>query len=324
MYALSTYSFFTSEDVLLSFSGLDWISGVLFFLLSTTIGCKRIITTKPYTPEYFIELVKKYKVTATLSAPRHVAALLTCPEAKAENLQSIKLFSLAGGTIGLPLLKILQGMMKGAFLNFGYGITEIGGVSGNVGLVKGTSVGNVFMGYKVRIINDDGENVGHKEVGEILVHHGQKWNGYYGNPEESAKMQDSEGWFHTGDLGYFDEDNFLFVVDRKKDILKWQGMHFWPTEIEEAISEIPDVKDVCVIGIPDQLNGDAAGALIVRSENSNITAEDIKDHVRNRLVLSHKHLHSEVFFVDKLPQNSNGKTIKKEAKDIFVKMLTKG
>lgn len=313
-----TFRLVNSESVIFVSSSLDWITGLWAFIFSTVFGCTRIITNRPFAPEYFVELVKKYKINYAVVPPRHLSALITCPEATAESLMPIRMLNYGGGLVSMATLQRAQEICKSAMFNSGYGMTEVGAITVNIGISNTASAGRLLPGIKIRIVDEEGKSQSYNQVGEIYVHTGQAWNGYYGNPVETRRMQDFEGWFHTGDLGYFDEQNFLYIVDRKKEILKYQGLHYWPTEIESAIAELPQVQDVCVVGIYDEREGDAAGALVVRRKGCEISAQEVINHVAKRLTGTQKQLHAGVRFVDKLPANVNGKTLRKSARELFV------
>ncbi|KAH8318431.1 hypothetical protein KR074_009865, partial [Drosophila pseudoananassae] len=308
----------TSESVIYIGSCLDWITGLWAFVFSTVFGCTRIISNKPFSPEYFVSLVKKYKINYAVLPPRHLSAMISCPDATPEALSPITLLNYGGGSVSAATLQKSQQICKSAMLNSGYGMTEVGAITINIGISNVASAGRPIPGIKIRIVDEDGQNLGYNQVGEIYVHTGQAWNGYYGNPVETRRMQDFEGWFHTGDLGYFDDQNFLYIVDRKKEILKYQGLHYWPTEIESVITEMPQVQDVCVVGIYDEREGDAAGALVVKAKGATVTAKEIADHVAKKLPATQKQLRAGVVFTDKLPANVNGKTMRKVARDVFV------
>ncbi|XP_049306752.1 uncharacterized protein LOC105223067 isoform X2 [Bactrocera dorsalis] len=307
----------TSEDVIFSNSSLDWGSGVVFTLLFATKSCKRVITNKPYSPEYMIALVKKYKITYVFAPPRHVSALVACPAATIDNLRSIRSFLVGGGSISQSTLQQLKGLLENGKVIHAYGCTEAGFTSLNLDEKYPTSVGKLASGFKARIVDDEGNNLAPNEIGEILVNNGHIWSGYYGNPIETRRVQDSDGWLRTGDLGYFDDKNMLYIVDRKKDIIKYDGMQYWPAEIEQVINELPEVQDVCVVGVYDERHGDAAGAIVVLRQGAELTIEQVKDHVRKRLPVDYKQLHAGVIFIDRLPQNANGKTLKREARVLF-------
>ncbi|XP_060654533.1 uncharacterized protein LOC132790114 [Drosophila nasuta] len=307
----------SSESIVFTSSSLDWITGLWGFSFSTLFGCTRIITNKPFSPEYFVELVKKYKINYVVVPPRHLSALITCPAATTEALSSIRMLSYGGGLVSLTTLQRAQEICKTAMLNSGYAMTEVGGITGNIGISNNNAAGRLLPGVKIQIVDEEGKRLGYNQVGEIYVHTGRGWNGYYGNPVESQKMHDYKGWFHTGDLGYFDNQNYLYIVDRKKEIMKYQGMHYWPTEIEHVIVELPEVQDVCVVGIYDESQGDAAGALVVKRSGCNISEKTIIDHVAKRLKGVQMQLHAGVRFTDKLPANVNGKTLRRIAREQF-------
>ncbi|EDW32436.1 GL10442 [Drosophila persimilis] len=307
-----------SELSMLSSSGLDWVTGVVTFIYSTAFGATRIITNKAFSPEYFVYLVKKYKINYAVLPPRHLSALISCPDATPEALAPLTHLNYGGGLVSTTTLQRAQELCKRAMFNSGYGMTEVGAITINIGISNISSAGRLIPGVRIRIVDEDGKNMTYNQVGEIYVHTGQAWNGYYGNPVETRRMQDVEGWFHTGDLGYFDEQNFLYIVDRKKEILKYQGLHYWPTEIESVISELPQVQDVCVIGVYDEREGDAAGALVVKAKGAVVTAKDISDHVAKRLPALQKQLHAGVQFTHKLPANVNGKTLRKTSRELFI------
>ncbi|EDV56315.1 4-coumarate--CoA ligase 1 [Drosophila erecta] len=312
------YYMVNSELVVFSASGLDWYSGLSLFLLSTVMGCTRILTNKPFSPDYFVKLVQKYRISTVMLLPCHMSTLIAFPGATQEALASIRSMTHLGGFTSITTLKKMQELCPNAILCSGYGMTEVGGISINIGLGNVNSAGKPFPGVKIRIVDDNGSNLGYNEQGEIYVHTGLPWKGYFGNPVETQRTQDLEGWVHTGDLGYFDDQNQLHVVDRKKEILKYMGNHYWPSEIEGVISELPQVEEVCVISVYDEQQGDAAGALVVKRNGSSITAKEIADHVAKRLPSIQKQLHAGVQFTDKLPANPNGKTVRKLAREEFV------
>ncbi|XP_050323784.1 uncharacterized protein LOC126755332 [Bactrocera neohumeralis] len=317
-YALQLENLFvTSEDVVFTNSNIDWFTGLLYTIITCTSSCKRVITNRPFTPEYLVELVQKYQISIVGAAPFHVAALVACPTANAENLSTIRSFSIGGGSVTLPVIQRLQSLLKNSLITFGYGLTEVGGISINMGAQFHTSVGKLLPGLHARIVDAQGKNLPSNEVGEIYVKTGRKWNGYYSKPIETQRFQDSLGWFHTGDLGYFDDKNMLYIVDRKKDIMKYQSMQYWPGEIEQVISQLPEVANVCVVGVNDERNGDAAGAVVVKRKDAVLTEQQVKDHVVKQIPVPYKHLHAGVIFVDELPHNTNGKLLRKEAKALF-------
>ncbi|KAH8285042.1 hypothetical protein KR054_004255, partial [Drosophila jambulina] len=306
-----------SETVALIPTALDWFSGVAMFTLGTTLGCIVVSSRRQFTSEYIVHLVQKYAVDCIFLAPCPLSALVHCPEATAESLSSIRLFYYGGGSVALSTLQRCQELCRNATMINTYGSTEAGLITFNLGLGNGNAAGKPLEGIKVRIVVEDGENLPHNQVGEICAYNGLTWKGYYGNLEATQQMQDSEGWIHTGDMGYFSEENLLYMVDRCKDVFKYEGLHFWPGEIEAVILELPQVQEVCVVGIRNELENDAAGALVVLKKGSTISDKVIVDHVAKNLPAVHKQLHAGVQFIKELPANVNGKVVRRTALEIF-------
>ncbi|XP_016946542.1 uncharacterized protein LOC108022200 [Drosophila biarmipes] len=307
-----------NEVVIYTPSCLDWLTGLVTFIFNTVLGVTRVITNKPFTPEYFVEIVKKYKIHVAVLPPRYLSALTSSPHATPEALASIKNIHYTGGWVSSATLKKAQELCNCAILSCGYGMTEMGIVTSNAGIHNLSSVGRPVPGVRMRIVDEEGKNLTYNQVGELYVHTDLHWNGYYGNPEETHKLRDSEGWYHTGDLGYFDEHNFLYIVDRKKEMLRYEYLSYWPTEIESVISKLPQVQEVCVVGIYDERVGDEAGALVVKVPGSEISAQDIVDHVAKHLPAKEKQLYSGVQFTEKLPSSANGKTLRKASREEFL------
>ncbi|KAM8716161.1 hypothetical protein ACLKA7_003102 [Drosophila subpalustris] len=306
-----------SETIFYITSGLDWISGLWAFMFCILFGSTRIISDKPFSPETFVQLVKKYKITYATLAPIHLAAIAACKDATPFALASMRNLNYGGGILSQATLIKIQELFKNATYTSGYAMSEAGVMTMNIGIQNAAMAGRPVPGIRIRIVDESGNSLGHNKVGEIYVHTGKLWNGYYGNPFATRQMQDFQGWIHTGDLGYFDDDNNLYIVDRMKETLKYKGIHYWPTEIENAILELPQVKAACVVGVPDELIGDAAGALVLKNPGCEISAQEIIDHVAKRLPVITKNIHAGVRFTDKLPFNANGKYMRKTALDMF-------
>ncbi|XP_017027958.1 uncharacterized protein [Drosophila kikkawai] len=316
--SLLPMSLFTSDTILFTLTALDWQSGLVAFIVSTVVGGTRIITNKPFTPEYVAQLVDKHGVNFIYLAPRHMSAVFNSPDVTPEAFASLRKVSYGGGQLSGSTVQRCQDICHNAILLSMYGLTETGTVATCVGLQPGNPGGRLLPGVAVRIVNKEGRNLKQNQVGEIQVHTGRVWKGYFGNHEATESMQDTEGWFHTGDLGYVDEQNLLYIVDRCKEILKYQAVHFWPSEIENVILELNEVQEVCVIGIPNELTDDDAGALVVRRKGAIISAQEIVDHVAQRLPGVHKQLHAGVQFTNELPSNLNGKTVRRASRDQFI------
>jgi len=292
------------------------MTGFSITVMNLTCGFTRIISNKTFSAETALSLINKYKVNCLAMAPWQAYELYTSPLATPEKLASLNMSFVIGGWISLALLRKAQELMPKALVMFSYGTTETGVVTINIDHGLECSVGRLAPGMRIKVLGEDGQLLGVNQTGEVLIDIGLKWEGYLANPADTAAtLQD--GWINLGDLGYFDEDNNLYLVDRKKDLLKYKSKHYWPNEIEQIIAELPEVEHVCVVGVRDARYGDAAGALIIRKEGAEIEEQKIIDHVAQRVVVDYKQLNAGAIFVEKFPKNANGKVMRSQARDLF-------
>jgi acyl-CoA synthetase (AMP-forming)/AMP-acid ligase II len=173
------------------------------------------------------------------------------------------------------------------------------------------SVGKPVAGVKVALLDDDMKPVAPGEPGEICVQSVGLMAGYLNRPEETARAFD-RGWLHTGDIGRMDADGYLYIVDRKKDMIRTGGENVFAKEVEEAIITHPAVKDCAVIGLPDADYDERVVAIVVTEDGDAVTEEDIVGYVRARIAGFKSP--REVHFVDELPKTAAGKTAKHELK----------
>lgn len=157
------------------------------------------------------------------------------------------------------------------------------------------------------------------EIGEIYVMSAVRFLGYANNIEDTKNAFDNEGWFKTGDLGYINEDGDIYVVDRKKDMIKYLNYQVAPSELENFIVGIKGVLSVCVVGIPDMISGDLAAAIIVKDKNSDLSEQDVIDEVAENFPLF-KRLHGGAYFVDGMPLTPSGKIKKIEVRKQAARM----
>jgi long-chain acyl-CoA synthetase len=164
---------------------------------------------------------------------------------------------------------------------------------------------------EVRIVDADaGEPVlAAGEVGEITIRAPQLMTGYWQNPTETANAIRA-GWLYTGDIGYLDEDGYVFITDRKKDLIKPSGFQVWPREVEEVLATHPAVAEVAVAGVPDEKQGEAVKAWIVLREGQTASAEELRAYCRERLAPYKVPKH--VAFRDSLPKTLVGKVLRRE------------
>jgi long-chain acyl-CoA synthetase len=208
--------------------------------------------------------------------------------------------------------------MTGGRIVEGYGLTEsvLAMVMTPVqGENKEGAVGLPLPDVKIRIVDDllGSNEMPPGEIGEILIGAPQLMLRYWRRPEETAEIL-RDGWLYTGDLGYLDEDGYLYLIDRKKDVIKPSGFQVWPTEVEEVIAKHPSVSEVGVAGIPDPLRGEAVKAWVVLKEGHSLSASELRAFCREDLA-SYK-VPRRVVFCDELPKSAVGKVLRRKLVDL--------
>lgn len=267
--------------MMLGFSSLYWISGVNILLSGTMRGATRIITTDVFTPELELRLIEQYKVTLTLNTPNQVVLMMKSSNFSKTDLSHLKYVLVGGSKVPFHIkTELNKHLQNGCLVNVGYGMSEIGGmiaIDYNGAYDKDT-VGQLQNGRCVKIVDEHGNRCGPNVDGEVCVKTNYTFLGYFGNQKATEELFDAEGFVRTGDIGHFDNDNYLYLIDRKKDILKHKGYQISPSEIEAYLIESSQIESACIIGIPDD-GTDLPAAVIVRSDNANISEKDVFDMI---------------------------------------------
>lgn len=239
------------------------------------------------------------------------------PDRKTKSLQSIKVIFTSGAKIPDKAFDSFKDLLNPRCLFIeGFACTERGAITNNFfGRISG-SCGKVLPYVEVQVIDDNRNPLGPNEDGVILTRNCIPWEGYYKDEEATKEVYDKEThWYNTGDLGHFDDNGNLFIVDRINAIMKSISHDISPTEIEMHITKLQGVSEVCVVGIPDILTFNIPAALVVRTVGSQICEEDILKHVSEAMPY-YKHLRGGVYFVDELPITNSGKVLRRKARSI--------
>ncbi|KAH8351162.1 hypothetical protein KR084_008503, partial [Drosophila pseudotakahashii] len=317
---LSGLTKLTTSDVQVSFSSLDWASALWTLISSGVYSTKRIVSEQPVNPSSTLRIIEEYQVTWILQPPAHVAAMVNCSDFEKANLQSLRYYYYGGGRCTSEVQQRLRKKFDNDILHFCYGASELGSlycVNWNYDAKPG-SVGRPSPGFKLKILNDQGEKLGPNEEGEVCISNGSFWPGYYGNPDATNGAY-KDNWYHSGDLGYVDEDGFVYIVERKKDLLKYQSNKYYPHELEDLISQMPGVLEVCVFGIWNVENGDEAAALITKKPDVQFSEQDVIDFVEQNASTKFLRLHAGCLIVNDLKRSPNGKTNRAANKEYFIR-----
>ncbi|PGS53390.1 long-chain fatty acid--CoA ligase [Bacillus sp. AFS041924] len=271
-------------------------------------GASTIIIPK-FHPADLVEIIKKEKATLIAAVPTIYNYLYQLNSVTAKDFSSLRACISGGASIPIELLQSIQEKYNILIVE-GYGLSETAPVltfNPYRGICKPGSVGLDLPSVKTKIVNENGEEVQTGEIGEVVAIGPNVMRGYLIKKVETAKAF-SNGWFKTGDLGKKDKEGYLFLLDRKKDVIITNGYNVYPREIEERLYEHPDINEAAVVGKPDQLFGESVCAYLVVS-NDLLTEREIIDFCKKALVYYKVPKH--IYFVKELPKNSTGKILKR-------------
>jgi acyl-CoA synthetase (AMP-forming)/AMP-acid ligase II len=267
-----------------------------------------------YSSAAWMRMVDELRITGTALAPTMINMLLNDPGIATHDLGSLR--SLGYGASSIPAEVLRRAMARfGPIFTQGFGMTEL---AGNVIFMSKAdhvradreapellrAAGRVGALAAVRIVDAEDNDCPVGVAGEIVVRGDQVLAGYWNRPEANAEAFRG-GWFHTGDVARMDDEGFVYIVDRKKDMIVSGGENVYSTEVEKAIYRHADVLECAVIGIPDKKWGEAVSAFIVRKPDATVTEEGVKDFVRE--LISHYKVPKNVMFIDALPKAPTGK-----------------
>jgi long-chain acyl-CoA synthetase len=286
-------------------------SGGLNDLAFPTMHCAAtIVLRRNFSASEFWDCVERYRINAFYIVPTMWNILLRATESKSVDTSSLR-FGVSGAA-PIPPEQLEECRQRfGMTIIEAYGLTETsGGVAANtLERSKVGSVGLPFEGLEVQIFDEDEKPAAHGQIGEIVVRGDVLMQGYLRRPEATAETI-VDGWLHTGDLGYFDEDGFIFIADRKKEMIIRGGVNVYPKEIENAISQHPAVAAVAIVAEPHDKYGQVAKACVVRVRGTQLEDEELRQFCADRLA-PYKIPESFVFRAS-LPRNAVGKVVKKQ------------
>ncbi|HWF00346.1 MAG TPA: class I adenylate-forming enzyme family protein [Caulobacteraceae bacterium] len=279
----------------------------------TAAGGKLVLMYKWAAKEALV-LIEREKVSSMSGVPVMSRELITHPDFGAHDLSS--LVSLGGGGAQLPpdLVHKIDQSVATARPNTGYGMTETCGiitaVSADFFVDKPDSAGPAMPVFETKCVDDEGQAVARGEVGELWVSGAQVIKGYLNRPDATAETI-TEGWLHTGDIARVDADGFIFIVDRKKDMVLRGGENVYCAEVEAALYRHDAVAEVCVFGVPDERLGEEVAAAIVLREGMAATAADLREHCI-AIMARHKAPRYVWILIEPLPRNASGKFLRRE------------
>jgi long-chain acyl-CoA synthetase len=274
----------------------------------------RLIQMRWFDPEPFMALIEKYRCTSTAVVPTILAVLLHHPRASQYDLSS--LVEIVCGGAPLPV-ELAQAFMQRhpARIREVYGLTEatgLGTANRRTEPYRPGSAGRTYCNTELTILDDDDRQVPAGKRGEICLRGPIVMQGYHNRPDETAKIMRS-GWLHTGDIGYLDDDGYLFVVDRKKDMIIRGGENIYPAELEAVLHEHPSVAEAAVVGVPDETYGENVVAFVVARPGAAANEAELIEHVCKNV--ARFKAPSRVEFLPALPKSNIGKILRRVLRD---------
>ncbi|PKU76982.1 probable 4-coumarate--CoA ligase 2 isoform X1 [Dendrobium catenatum] len=263
--------------------------------------------------------IERYKVTMAAVVPPLVLALAKNPVVENYNLSSIRIVISGAAPLGKELEAALSCRLPHAILGQGYGMTEAGPVlsmcpafAKQPTVAKSGSCGTVVRNAELKVIDlETGFSLNRNKAGEICIRGDQIMKGYLNDPEATLATIDVEGWLHTGDVGYVDDDDEVYIVDRVKELIKFKGFQVPPAELEALLVSHPCIADAAVVPQKDEAAGEVPVAFIARStDNIELTEDEVKEFIAKQVVF-YKRLHK-VYFVHAIPKSPAGKIMRKE------------
>jgi long-chain acyl-CoA synthetase len=272
-----------------------------------------------FDPEECMRLIERYRVTDTVLVPTMLNMVIHSPNWGKYDLSSLGTFLYGASPMPLPLIQSAMQKLPNTRFRQGYGMTEASPLLTILNYEDHfrdavTSAGKPIMGCEVRVVDDFDRDVPVGECGEIIARGANVMKGYWKRPEISAEVL-RNGWLHTGDLGRFDNDGFLYILDRKKDMIKPGGENVYTPEVESMVAAHPAVLEVAVIGVPDPKWGEAIRAVVTRRNGETLTDVELIAWCRERMTAFK--CPTSVVFVDTLPKGGTGKVQKSVLRERF-------
>ncbi|HAU21545.1 MAG TPA: AMP-dependent synthetase, partial [Erythrobacter sp.] len=301
---------------------------VPLFLQSYAISRKLVLMPKWDAGEA-LRLMDKEKVTYFVGVPLMSYEIATHPDKDKFDLSSCKSFAAGGAPRPVDHVTKIKEAFPEGFPLLGYGLTETNGVGcGNFNenyLAKPGSTGRASRPLvELRILDDDGNELPQGKTGEVCFRTLANFNGYWKNEEATAAAFTENGFFRTGDLGYLDEDEYLFIVDRKKDIIIRGGENITCIEVEEAIYALDEVKECSVFGVPDDRFGEVPAAVFHLKEGKSLSAEELREFLLNKIAPFKVPLAEHIWQSDEvLPRLGTQKIDKRSLRDRYTRDLAK-
>lgn len=301
----------SGKDVALCFLPLNHVFGQVHVTHSTIFSSGGLVIQPSFDMEMALNAIRHYNITKFFAVPTVYIRMLELPDLK-EKIKSVKYCMSAGTSMAAEVVREWK-VKTGLNIHECYGMTESSSIVTFNHYYKHVvgSVGTAANGVEIEIRDMEGNTLKQGERGEICLRAPNIFKNYLNNPEDTARVF-WDDWFRTGDIGILDEEGYLFIVDRLKDMVITGGENVYPREVEEILYTRPEVQECAVIGLPDREYGEKVTAYVVLNKGYKLDSEDLRQHLKQHLA-GYK-VPKEFIAVDDLPKSAAGKILKKELK----------
>jgi fatty-acyl-CoA synthase len=304
---------FTGDDLGLACGPLYHVGALDLTTTSLIAAGATVIVHRSFDAAAVVDELERSRVTTVWLAPAMVNAIMALPGVEQRDLSSVRVIINGGEKMPIPLIERIERTFPSAWFADAYGLTET--VSGDTFLDRDSiiaklgSVGRPCLHLELDVWDEGGQSVAPGERGEIVLRGPKVFAGYWRDPDATAKAF-AGGWFHTGDIGVRDEDGYLWIVDRLKDMIVSGGENIAGSEVERVLYEHEAVVEVAVVGRPDERWGEVPVAFVVVRAGAAVTPDELVEHCRANLAKFK--VPKDVTFIDALPRNPSGKVLKRE------------
>ncbi|KAH7564923.1 hypothetical protein ACOSP7_021160 [Xanthoceras sorbifolium] len=310
--------YFHSEDVILCVLPMFHVYALNSIMLCGLRVGATILIMQKFEINSLLQLAQKHKVTVAPIVPPIVLAIAKSPDTDKYDLSSIRILKSGAAPLGKELEDAVRAKFPNAILGQGYGMTEAGPVlamclafAKEPYSIKPGACGTVVRNAEMKIVEPEtGKSLPRNQPGEICIRGAQIMKGYLNDSEATKRTIDQDGWLHTGDIGYIDDDDELFIVDRLKELIKYKGFQVAPAELEAMLLSHPNIRDAAVVGLKDDAAGEVPVAFVVKSNDSQITEDEIKQFISKQVVF-YKRI-NRVYFIEAIPKAPSGKILRKD------------
>ncbi|XP_071639666.1 luciferin 4-monooxygenase-like [Temnothorax longispinosus] len=304
------------------YSSLYWLTGIMMNFDGIRQSTKAIIYPE-FDEEMTCRLIEKYKVSAAFLSTSMMNRLLKSNQLKKYQLSSLKVIMGSGTSIRPKVQEELRHILPHVQILQCFGMTELGGgATLQLPNSKNGSNGVVSKNVQMKVVDpENGKVLGPNQSGEICIKLPGIMTGYYKNPEATKSTVDEKGWLHSGDIGYFDDDGELFIMDRIKDLIKYRAYQISPTEVVNVLTSHPAVLEAVVIGVPHAIDDEHPVAFVIKRPGAKVTEQELIDFVANNM-MDHCKLRAGVIFLESFPYTGSGKISRKDLKAITRKLVT--